>query len=320
MRSTPLHAALLLAAATALSTLVAAPASAATTTWNADLASHNEDNSNIANADGVVRLGGGAAHAATDHLDLETGIIMFDPRQLPAKVDTVSAALDGNVPADSELEVDVRGVRADGQWTEWTEATSQAPAVLPEASATVQVRMMLTAPYGSAGPVARGLRLTAGTSVTPAATTPRAARTYKVFATREGLAGSTTANGHKIASHDHFVALPSGKSLSPNGKRTYQVKVCAANGRCETAPVWDVGPWNTKDDYWNPKASRQSWKDLPQGKPEAQAAFQSGYNDGKDQFGGKVTNPAGIDLADGTFLDGLKLTDNAWVTVTYLWT
>lgn len=319
MRNTPLHAALLLAAATVLPLTVAAPASAATTTWTADLASHNEDNSNIANADGVVRLAGGPAHAATDLPDLETGIIMFDPHQLPARANSVSATVDGSVPADSELAVDVRGLKADGQWTEWTEATPDAPAALPEASATVQVRMMLTAPAGSTGPQARRLTLSAGTSMAPAAA-PQAARSYKVFATREGLVGGTTADGHKIVSHDHFVALPSGKALSPNGKKTYQVKVCAANGRCETAPVWDVGPWNTKDDYWNPKASRQSWKDLPQGRPEAQAAYQSGYNGGKDQFGRKVSNPAGIDLADGTFLDGLKLTDNAWVTVTYLWT
>jgi hypothetical protein len=316
MRKTPL----LLAAAAALALAAAAPATAASsTTWTADLASHNEDNSNVSNADGTVRLAGGEAHAATDRPDVRTGIIMFDPRQLPAKSNTVSATVDASVPGDSELAVDVRGLRGDGQWTEWTEATPDAPAVLPEASATVQVRMMLTAPADSAGPTARKLTLTAGAAMTAQAA-PLASRSYKVFATREGLVGGTTANGHKIASRDHFVALPSGKSLSPNGKKTYQVKVCAANGRCETAPVWDVGPWNTKDDYWNPKASRQSWKDLPQGKPEAQAAYQSGYNGGKDQFGRKVANPAGIDLADGTFLDGLKLTDNAWVTVTYLWT
>jgi hypothetical protein len=316
MRKTPL----LLAAAAALTLAAAAPATAATsTTWTADLASHNEDNSNVSNADGTVRLAGGEAHAATDTPDLRTGIIMFDPRQLPAKSNVVSATVDASVPADSELAVDVRGQRDDGQWTEWTEATPDAPAVLPEASATVQVRMMLTAPAGSTGPLARKLTLTAGTAMTAQAA-PLASRSYKVFATREGLVGGTTANGHKIKSRDHFVALPSGKSLSPNGKTTYKVKVCAANGRCETAPVWDVGPWNTKDDYWNPAASRQSWKNLPQGKPEAQAAYQSGYNGGKDQFGRKVANPAGIDLADGTFLDGLKLTDNAWVTVTYLWT
>jgi hypothetical protein len=144
--------------------------------------------------------------------------------------------------------------------------------------------------------------------------------TYRVFATREGLVGGTTANGHVIVPRDHFVALPSRRALSPRGTGTYSVKVCADNGRCETAPVWDVGPWNTRDDYWNPPAIRENWKDLPQGTPEAQAAYQNGYNGGKDQYGRRVTNPAGIDLADGTFWDGLGLTGNTWVTVTYLWT
>jgi peptidoglycan hydrolase-like protein with peptidoglycan-binding domain len=84
--------------------------------------------------------------------------------------------------------------------------------------------------------------------------------------------------------------------------------------------VWDVGPWNTKDDYWNPASTRQSWKTLPQGRPEAQAAYQDGFNGGKDQYGRTVGNPAGIDLADGTFWDGLGLQDNGWVEVTYQWT
>jgi hypothetical protein len=116
------------------------------------------------------------------------------------------------------------------------------------------------------------------------------------------------------------VALPSRRALSPKGTTTYSVKVCADNGKCETAPVWEVGPWNTTDDYWNPPAVRQSWKDLPQGKPQAQAAYQDGYHGGNNGKGDKVKNPAGIDLADGTFWDGLGLTDNAWVTATYLWT
>jgi hypothetical protein len=143
---------------------------------------------------------------------------------------------------------------------------------------------------------------------------------FRVYATREGLVGGTTANQHVITPRDHFVALPSRQALSPRGSNKYSVKVCADNGRCETAPVWDVGPWNTTDDYWKPSISRQRWNDLPQGKPEAQAAYQDGYNGGKSGKGKQVTNPAGIDLADGTFWDGLGLTNNAWVTVTYLWT
>jgi peptidoglycan hydrolase-like protein with peptidoglycan-binding domain len=146
------------------------------------------------------------------------------------------------------------------------------------------------------------------------------ALTYRVFATREGLVGSSTANGHVIVAKDHFVALPSRRGLSPKNTTTYSVRVCnPANGRCLTAPVWDVGPWNTKDDYWNPSSQRQMWTDLPQGKPEAQAAYQNGYHGGKDEFGRTVLNPAGIDLADGVFAD-LGMTNNGFVNVTYLWT
>jgi len=143
--------------------------------------------------------------------------------------------------------------------------------------------------------------------------------TYTIFATREGLVGGTTANGHVIVPHDHFVALPSRRALCSNGGYEFQVTL-SYSGRTVTAPVLDVGPWNTKDDYWNPSSIREMWQDLPQGTPEAQAAYQNGYNGGQDQFGRTVTNPAGIDLADGTFWDNLGMTNNDWVSVNYLWT
>lgn len=132
---------------------------------------------------------------------------------------------------------------------------------------------------------------------------------FTIFATREGLVGGTTANGHVIVERDWFAALPSRQGLETT------VKVCTQT-RCVFLPVWDVGPWNTKDDYWH--AQRQMWTDLPQGKPQAQAAFEEGYNGGLDEFGRKVLNPAGIDLADGAFWDGLGLVDNAWVQVSFL--
>ncbi|MYS74826.1 hypothetical protein GTY88_31070, partial [Streptomyces sp. SID5926] len=152
----------------------------------------------------------------------------------------------------------------------------------------------------------------------PAPATRAAAFSARVYATREGLVGHTTANGHVIRANDHFVALPSRRALSPNGSGQYSVQVCGP-ARCETAPVWDVGPWNTHDDHWNPAAQREQWKDLPQGLPQAQAAYEDGYNGGRDEFGRQVANPAGIDLADGTFYN-IGLNDNGWVTVTYLWT
>ncbi|MFD0594861.1 hypothetical protein ACFQZ4_22760 [Catellatospora coxensis] len=143
--------------------------------------------------------------------------------------------------------------------------------------------------------------------------------TAKVFATREGLVGWKTANGHKITKRDWFAALPSWRGLSDRGEGDKSVRVCHdGNDRCVFLPVWDVGPWNTKDDYW--ADDRHMWEKLPRGKPQAQAAYQDDHNDGEDEFGREVLNPAGIDIADGAFWDGLDLDDNDWVHVTFLWT
>jgi hypothetical protein len=223
-------------------------------------------------------------------------------------------------PAGSAVAIDVRGTRGDGSWTEWVATVPQAPAVLGAAVTGVQARIVLRAGLGGVSPLVRSVRLTAQPGVQLLAARPRRPRSYRVFATREGLVGARTANGHVIHERDHFVALPSRRGLAPRDSGDYTVKICAGNGRCEWAPVWDVGPWNTTDDYWNPPRVRQSWPDLPQGHPQAQAAYDDGYHDGLDQFGRDVLNPAGIDLADGTFWDGLGLRDNSWVTVTYLWT
>ena len=151
-------------------------------------------------------------------------------------------------------------------------------------------------------------------------TTARSSATEggQIFATREGLTGRTTANGHLIRSGDRFVALPSRRALNAKGERAYQVRI-RYRGRTATVPVWDIGPWNIRDDYWNPPAQRESWRSLPHGMPEAQAAFSRGFNGGRDGFGRKVLNPAGIDLSDAVFHNDLRMRDNAWVSVEYLW-
>jgi hypothetical protein len=84
--------------------------------------------------------------------------------------------------------------------------------------------------------------------------------------------------------------------------------------------VWDLGPWNTRDDYWSTPDTRENYGDLPRGVPEAQAAVLDRYRGGHDGAGRGVSNPAGIDLADGTYTDDLGLRGNSWVQVTYLWT
>jgi hypothetical protein len=136
-----------------------------------------------------------------------------------------------------------------------------------------------------------------------------------VFATRQGLVGRRTANGHRILPRDRFVALPSWSVLSSRGGYEFQVRV-TYRGRSTVLPVWDVGPWNTRDDYWNPA---RRYSDLPPGLPMAQAARQGGYNGGRDEFGRRIRLPNGIDIADGAFWDDLGMSESDWVEVTFLW-
>lgn len=286
-------------------------------TWSADLVTVDDDDTNVTNVDGRLRLADVTRTPASLRRPVPEGMLVTATHQLATPADLITAAYKGTAPgagAGTGVTVEVRGQQADGEWGEWREAGT----ALSEPTLLVQVRVVLTGANATIGELALSATLTA--SPKTSAATP--GLTYRVFATREGLVGGTTANGHVITSRDHFVALPSRRGLAARNAGDYTVKVCTTSGtlRCEYAPVWDVGPWNTTDDYWNPPATRQSWKDLPQGKPEAQAAYQDNYNGGEDQFGRQVANPAGIDLADGTFWDGLKLTDNAWVNVSYLWT
>ncbi|HEV6952924.1 MAG TPA: hypothetical protein VKY86_06685 [Promicromonospora sp.] len=293
--------------------------------WSVDLDALTADDTGVRHDDGALRLDAPAASDGTTSGAVEaSGQLVAAPVTLDSPAGAVAADVDATTPAGTSVLVDVRGRLADqgpDAWTEWVPAGS----ALPAPSDTVQARVTLVGERG-AGPVVRHVTLTPQTPRSRAQQELEAApasgeRSYRIFATREGLVGGTTANGHVITARDHFVALPSRRGLAPNNSGSYSVRVCAERtGRCAYAPVWDVGPWNITDDYWNPAGTRQSWTDLPQGKPEAQAAYQDGYNGGLDGYGRRVANPAGIDLADGTFWDGLGLTDNAWTTVTYLWT
>ena len=295
-------------------------------------------------ADGV-RLAADRALAADatlspdGHGDIRSpGLLTLPARKLdtPAGRVEVTVDVDGG-GGSSAVTVDLRGLQATGTWSEWlpAEPTSRGSAsgsrrtvqvTLPDPATQVQARLVLTPVrtrgWGAArSPQVHGLTLTAYPAGASARSQARKdPQRYRVFATREGLVGGTTANGHTVGKRDIFVALPSRRALSPRNTADYSVKVCAPNGRCAFAPVWDVGPWNTRDDYWNPSSRRQTWGDLPRGVPEAQAAKTQGYNGGKDQFGRVVKNPSGIDLGDGMFWDALGLRDNAWVTVDYLWT
>ncbi|WP_419703200.1 hypothetical protein [Promicromonospora sp. NFX87] len=311
--------------------------------WSVDLATRTGDDAGVRHSDGALRLDdagtsgsstvpddradddGGRADGGSVHQET-SGQLVAEPKVLDSPAGVITADVDATAPEGTSVLIDVRGRLADqgpDSWTEWVPAGSP----LPAPAETIQARVTLVG-EGGTGPAVREVTLTPearrSQSLQEAegeAAPDGVADSYKVFATREGLVGGTTANGHVITRRDHFVALPSRRGLSSKDSGSYSVRVCAeSTGRCAYAPVWDVGPWNTTDDYWNGGETRQSWSDLPQGLPQAQAAYQDDHNRGRDGFGRQVANPAGIDLGDGTFWDAVGLTNNAWTTVTYLWT
>jgi len=104
----------------------------------------------------------------------------------------------------------------------------------------------------------------------------------------------------------------------------YGVRLTRGATIVEDVPVWDVGPWNIDDNYWNPAGGnprpRRLYTDLPQGKPDAEAAFYDNYNGGLDQFGRTVLNPGGCDLSfDVATALGLAYLENDWIQVEYKW-
>ncbi|MTK01819.1 hypothetical protein [Micromonospora sp. CP22] len=285
--------------------------------WSVSLSAVDADDVNVRHTRAGLRLADARPPGAPARRSaVAEGMLVVAPRTLSRPANRIRAEITAAARPGATATVQVRGWRTTG-WTEWRDATPAA--VFDQPVRRVQARVVLTGSRAGASAEVRAVRLTADTAAVTTAATP--GLTYRVFATRIGLVGEVTANGHTVRARDHFVALPSRRGLSPRNTGDYTVRVCTTTGsRCEYAPVWDVGPWNTRDDYWNISGVRENWKALPQGRPQAQAAYQDGYNGGRDQFGRVVLNPAGIDLGDGTFWDGLQLTTNAWVDVAYLWT
>lgn len=85
---------------------------------------------------------------------------------------------------------------------------------------------------------------------------------------------------------------PNGYSNPPYTVNVYNPKNSKSVKNVE---ILDVGPWNEDDNYWD--TDRRMFSGLDLGVPEAQAAFFDRYNNGKNQFGRVVSNPAGIDLS-----------------------
>lgn len=98
---------------------------------------------------------------------------------------------------------------------------------------------------------------------------------HTVTASREGLIGSTTADGLVIAPESVFVALPDRSALG----RTVAVRV---GSQIVVCAVEDVGPWSIHDPYWKENA-----------RPLSESSLRNPTR------WGRARNPAGIDLSDG---------------------
>ena len=139
-------------------------------------------------------------------------------------------------------------------------------------------------------------------------------RTFEAASTR-GIRCKVFATQY-IGYTRYEVALPHKKLKFDGG---FRVRL-RRGGRLTWAPVKEVGPWNIRDNYWQSRRYRDMWDDLPRCKPEAQAAYFNNYNRGRDQFGRKVLNPAGVDLTPRVARKlGLRKYQNAWIYVRYPW-
>jgi hypothetical protein len=103
--------------------------------------------------------------------------------------------------------------------------------------------------------------------------------------------------------------------------RQPRVRIWRVTGGSSVGPrVKEVGPWNTYDNYWVRNEDRTMYKRVPRCKPAAQVAYYQNFNKGKDEFGRKVLNPAGVDLTpDVASRMGLEEYQNAWVWVRFPW-
>ncbi|NTW98220.1 MAG: hypothetical protein HGB28_06705, partial [Oscillochloris sp.] len=154
--------------------------------------------------------------------------------------------------------------------------------------------------------------LAAAANTDPYAVAP----TFRIRATRQGMVGGRTANGYIIPPNARFVSLPCWCALSSKGGDEYKVRI-TYRGRSTVVPVYDVGPYSARDDYWN--VARTGYPDLERGWPMDHAAYYEGYNGGQADKG-YVRFPTAMDVGDGAWIDDLGIVgDQAEVEVTMLW-
>jgi hypothetical protein len=248
------------------------------------------------------------------------GTALSAPARFSPPVTRLRLSYAAAVPPGAAALVDVRGSLDGHTWLPWvTDLRSDAVVAFPRPIVAAQYRVTL---LGGAGvsPSLRAVALaTTGRAPTATSHAPgpfSIAPTFRIRATRQGMAGGRTANGWTIPPRARFVSLPSRSVLSSRGGDEYQVRV-SYRGRSAVVPVYDVGPYSHRDDYWD--EPRDGFPQLDRGWPQDHAAFYEGFNRGQADKG-FVRYPTAMDVGDGVWLDDLGISgDQAEVEVTYLW-
>lgn len=87
-----------------------------------------------------------------------------------------------------------------------------------------------------------------------------------IYATDEDHVGGTTANGHVITYNDYFCALPSNNVLCWSDQTNeFTVNLYYGNNSQINVPVWETGPWNIHDNYWDTDDQRDIYQHLTHG-------------------------------------------------------
>lgn len=243
------------------------------------------------------------------------GQLVSEPQLVEGLFDQVRASIVLDPASTGEVLVDARS-SADGvRWSSWSVFSLDGGPVSLPPGRFFQYRVELSGLPGER-PLLRDVSFDLATTGAQPDAASGQNPTVRVLGSREGLVGLRTANGHTIVERDRFAALPSRRVLNANGKTDYQIKITYKD-RSTIVPIWDVGPWNIKDNYWDEK--REMWTDLPRFMPQAFAAWMNDYNGGRDQFNRWVSFPASVDIADGAFIEDLGMKRSDWVDVTFLW-
>jgi hypothetical protein len=269
-------------------------------------------------ADGSLQLDPAApAPAALLGNFAHYGFYIAPPQRLDQPLSHVRATYEATAPLGSAVAVDLRGSPDGKRWLPWEVALATGDVVaFNRPVQLIQFRVRL---FGNTESLPSIADVAFDAEKPPAdyqSTAETIAPTWRIRATRQGMIGGRTANGHIITPRDRFVSLPSWSVLSSKGGHEYQVRL-SYNGRSSVVPVYDVGPYNTRDDYWD--YERDKFQDLPRGWPEDHAAYYEGYNGGYGDKG-YVRFPTAVDVGDGAWWDDLGIVgDQAELEITFLW-